>query len=149
MRRPPALPEQLLGQPFTVAQARAACLSGRRTRAKDLSSPCQGVRAPAAVEMTLLVRARVLAAATGAMVSHLTSAALWGFPLPLRFAAHHSIHLTCLPGDRAVRRKGVAGHQLVLSPDEITEGRYITCTSPLRTWFDLAAMLRLDELVSR
>lgn len=147
MRRPPALPKQLLSQPFTIAQARACGLTRRRTRAKDLNAPSHGVRVPAAIEITLLVRARSLADATGAIVSHLTAAALWGFPLPLCFEAHALIHLTRLPGGRAVRRKDVAGHELALRADEITEGRYVTCTSPLRTWFDLAAVLSLDEQV--
>ncbi|XAS66760.1 hypothetical protein V3C33_14930 [Micrococcaceae bacterium Sec5.7] len=147
MRRPPALPRHLLSQPFTIVQAKASGLTRRRTRAKDLNAPSHGIRVPAAIEITLLVRARSLADATGAIVSHLTAAALWGFPLPLCFEAHVLIHLTCLPGGRAVRRKDVAGHELALVPDEITEGRYVTCTSPLRTWFDLAGILSLDELV--
>ncbi|UVJ38803.1 endonuclease domain-containing protein [Arthrobacter sp. CJ23] len=60
---------------------------------------------------------------------------------------HAFIHLTQLPGKRAVRRKGVKGHQLRLHPDEITHGRMVTCTSALRTWFDLASVLDDDDLV--
>jgi very-short-patch-repair endonuclease len=41
----------------------------------------------------------------------------------------------------------VVGHQLVLQPPEITTGRHLQCTSPLRTWFDLAGILGLDDLV--
>lgn len=36
---------------------------------------------------------------------------------------------------------------MALDPAEITSGRLVTCTSALRTWFDLAGCLGLDELV--
>jgi very-short-patch-repair endonuclease len=39
------------------------------------------------------------------------------------------------------------GHQLILEPAEITTGRHVQCTSPLRTWFDLAGILGPDDLV--
>jgi hypothetical protein len=107
MPRPRPLPPALQAQPFTIRQATAAGLTRRRTRALDLASPCHGVRAPAAVEITLLIRARGLALATGAVVSHLSAAALWGFPLPLHFEDHKTIHLTSRGGARAVRRKSV------------------------------------------
>ncbi|MDQ0866674.1 hypothetical protein QF036_004255 [Arthrobacter globiformis] len=147
MPRPRPLPPALLGQPFTIRQAKAAGLTRRRARALDLARPCHGVRSPAAVEMTLLVRARGLALATGAVVSHLSAAALWGFPLPLHFEDHAVIHLTSRDGARAVRRKNVCGHRLPLPEDEICDGRYVACTSPLRTWFDLAGILSLQDLV--
>jgi hypothetical protein len=147
MPRPRPLPPALQGQPFTIRQATAAGLTRRRARALDLASPCHGVRSPAAVEITLLVRARGLALAPGAVVSHLSAAALWGFPLPLRFEDHAVIHLTSRDGARAVRRKNVCGHRLSLPEDEICEGRYVACTSPLRTWFDLAGILSLQDLV--
>jgi hypothetical protein len=99
------------------------------------------------VEITLLIRARGLALATGAVVSHLSAAALWGFPLPLCFEDHKIIHLTSRDGARAMRRKNVCGHRLPLPEDEISDGRYVACTSPLRTWFDLAGILTLQDLV--
>ncbi|MFE4837437.1 hypothetical protein ACFRAU_22490 [Arthrobacter sp. NPDC056691] len=147
MPRPRPLPPALQAQPFTIRQATAAGLTRRRARALDLAIPCHGVRAPAAVEITLLVRARGLALATGAVVSHLSAAALWGFPLPLRFEDHAVIHLTSRDGARAVRRKNVCGHRFALPDEEIVDGRYVACTSPLRTWFDLAGILSLQELI--
>ncbi|WP_251045474.1 hypothetical protein [Arthrobacter sp. ISL-5] len=147
MPRPCPLPPPLLGQPFTIKQAKAAGLTRRRARAQGLASPCHGVRIPASADLTLLVRARSLALATGAVASHLTAAALWGFPLPRCFETHEVVHLTCRRGGRAVRRKDVCGHQSVLLPDEIIEGRYVACTSPLRTWFDLAGVLGMLDLV--
>ena len=83
MRQPSELPPQLRNRPFTVAEARAAGLSRRRTRARDLVNPCHGVRAAVAATASLLERLRGLTAVTGAVVSHLSAAVLWGFPLPL------------------------------------------------------------------
>jgi very-short-patch-repair endonuclease len=147
MHRPSELPRDLLNQPFTVAQARAAGLSRRRTRAADLASPCHGVRTAASSGVSLRERLRALTAVSGAVVSHTSAAVLWGFPLPLYLERLGCIHLTSLPGRRSVRRKGVVGHQQALEAEEITAGRWLVCTSPLRTWFDLAGILSLDELV--
>lgn len=80
-------------------------------------------------------------------MSHASAAVLWGFPLPPAVERLIVIHLTTQPGQRAVRRKDVIGHQQALSPGEITAGRRVVCTSPLRTWFDLTSILSLDELV--
>lgn len=147
MRPLSELPAQLRNQPFTVAQARAAGLSRRRTRARDLISPCHGVRTAATPQDTSLERLRALAAVTGAVVSHLSAAVLWGFPLPFSRENLKAVHLTCGPGKRAVRHKDVVGHQQSLGPDEIVAGVWVSCTSPLRTWFDLAGMLSLDDVV--
>ncbi|MFE4543931.1 hypothetical protein [Arthrobacter sp. NPDC056727] len=57
------------------------------------------------------------------------------------------IHLTGRHGARAVRRKNVCGHRLPLPEEEIFDGRYVACTSPLRTWFDLAGILTLQDLI--
>ncbi|MCB5292996.1 hypothetical protein BJQ90_02441 [Arthrobacter sp. SO3] len=147
MRPPSELPLQLRNRPFTVAQARAAGLSRRRTRAEDLINPGHGVRTGATTQDTLLERLRALAAVTGGVVSHLSAAVLWGFPLPLSLDNLAVIHLTAGPGKRAVRHKHVVGHQQLLEPDEIVAGIWVSCTSPLRTWFDLAGILSLDDLV--
>ncbi|AXJ08481.1 hypothetical protein [Arthrobacter sp. PM3] len=154
MRPPTPLPAALAGRPFTAAEARSAGLSRRRLRAGDLVSPCHGVRVAVsgpgptpAADPTLLDRVCALAAVTGAVVSHLSAAVLWGFPLPLRLECLTAVHLTSPTGKRAVRRKDVVGHSQALDPDEITVGRQTVCTSPLRTWFDLATILTPDELV--
>lgn len=70
-----------------------------------------------------------------------------GFEIGGKATGREAIHVTCQPGEGSVRRKNTVGHQSVLTPDEITTGRHLRCTSPLRTWFDLAGILNLDELV--
>ncbi|WP_445153515.1 hypothetical protein ACTWLI_08660 [Arthrobacter sp. Hor0625] len=147
MRRPSELPPHLRHRPFSTAEARAAALGRGRTRARDLVSPCHGVRVAATAADTLLGRVHALAAVTDAVVSHLSAAALWGFPLPSGLGADAIVHLTSQPGHRAVRRKNVIGHQQFLAPEEIITGAHVRCTSPVRTWFDLANILSLDDLV--
>jgi very-short-patch-repair endonuclease len=105
------------------------------------------VRATAATPDSLLARVHALTVVTGAVVSHLSAAVLWGFPLPRALENLAVVHLTSQPGQRAVRHKNVVGHQLSLEPEEIVAGVRVSCTSPLRTWFDLAGILSLDELV--
>lgn len=147
MRTAKHLPVELHDTPFTVSAALTAGLTRRRTRATDLVSPCRGVRRQSGTEINLLERVRALVAATGAIPSHETAAGLWGFPLPLTLQDHESLHLTRQPGHRAVRRRGVIGHESALRPDEITQGRMLACTSAMRTWFDLALTLGEDDLV--
>lgn len=147
MRQPSELPPLLLHRPFSTAEARAAKLSRARLRARDLVSPCHGVRTAATAPDTLLRRVQALAAVTDAVVSHLSAAVLWGFPLPLALSAGAVVHVTSQPGHRAVRRKNVVGHQQLLAQEEIVTGAHVRCTSPLRTWFDLAGILSPEELV--
>ena len=147
MRQPSELPPRLQNRPFTVADARSAGLSRRRGRARDLVSPCHGVRAAASAEDNLLERLRALTVVTGAVVSYLSAAVLWGFPLPQALENLAVVHLTSQPGRRAVRRKNVVGHEQSLTPEEVVTGALVSCTSPLRTWFDLAGILSLDDLV--
>ena len=92
-------------------------------------------------------RLRAFTVVTGAVVSYLSAAALWGFPLPQALENMAVVHLTSPPGRRAVRRKNVVGHEQPLAPDEVVAGALVRCTSPLRTWFDLAGILCLDDLV--
>ncbi|BCW72639.1 hypothetical protein NicSoilB8_36830 [Arthrobacter sp. NicSoilB8] len=105
------------------------------------------MRVTALTPDSLLERAHALTAVTGAVVSHLSAAVLWGLPLPRALENLTVIHLTSRPGRRAVRHKHVVGHQQSLEPEEIVSGARVSCTSPLRTWFDLAGILSLDELV--
>lgn len=92
-------------------------------------------------------RLRALAAVTGATVSHLSAAVLWRFPLPPALENPAVIHLISDPSRRAVRHKYVVGHQQFLEPAEVVTGTWMNCTSPARTWFDLAGILSLDDLV--
>lgn len=85
--------------------------------------------------------AAVLAAGDDGLLSHRPAGRLWRI-LP---AADEWIDVTSPPG-RVVRRKGVVAHESVIAPDEREVVDGIPVTSPFRTVFDLAAVLKLREL---
>jgi very-short-patch-repair endonuclease len=83
--------------------------------------------------------AAVLAAGTGAVLSHRSAAALWG----MRDAAP-AIHDVIAP--RQCRRPGIRARHIVLPPDEITTEHGIPVTNPARTLLDLASVVTQHQL---
>lgn len=75
------------------------------------------------------------------MLSHRSAARLWRL-MPL---ADEWIDVVSPPG-RVVRRKGIVAHESVVADDERAVVGGIPVTSPFRTVFDLAAVLKLREL---
>lgn len=85
--------------------------------------------------------AAVLAVGDGALLSHRSAARLWWLmPLDVEW-----IDVTAPPG-RVVRRRGIVAHESVVADDERTVVDGIPVTSPFRTVFDLAAVLKMREL---
>jgi hypothetical protein len=99
MRKRSELPRNLKRDGFTVADAHAAGMSRKRTRAIDLETPFRGVRAVAGGEHDVRSRARAYAARMppGQFFSHTTAALMLGIPLPPRLA------LPLRPGRKRVR----------------------------------------------
>ncbi|MFL5834588.1 MAG: hypothetical protein ACJ76B_11520 [Solirubrobacterales bacterium] len=85
--------------------------------------------------------AAVLAAGETSLLSHRSAARLWQLMPP----AAEWIDVTSPPG-RVVRRKGIVAHESVVADDERVVLDEIPVTSPFRTVFDLAAVLKLREL---
>jgi hypothetical protein len=85
--------------------------------------------------------AAVLAAGKGAVLSHRSAGRLWRILPP----AAEWADITCPPG-RVVRRKGIVSHESPVRKDEWFVEDGIPVTSPFRTVFDLAAVLRMREL---
>ena len=84
--------------------------------------------------------AAVLAVGPDAVVSHQSAAALWG----IRPGRGDPIHVTA--PRKIKRREGIATHTAPLAPDERCENRGIPLTSPARTIFDMAAILKPQPL---
>ncbi|HEU5105089.1 MAG TPA: type IV toxin-antitoxin system AbiEi family antitoxin domain-containing protein [Solirubrobacterales bacterium] len=84
--------------------------------------------------------AAVLACGEGAVLSHHSAARLWG----LMPAGSEWINVTAL--GRRVRRDGIICHYGTIAADERQIIDEIPVTSPFRTVFDLAALLKLREL---
>jgi very-short-patch-repair endonuclease len=84
--------------------------------------------------------AAVLACGTEALLSHRSAARLWDLMPP----ATEWIDVT--RPDRRVRRDGIVSHRAEVLDDERGVVDAIPVTSPFRTVFDLAAVLKLREL---
>ena len=81
----------------------------------------------------------VLAAGPGAVLSHLSAAALWGVIAP---RARHPDVTTA----RRLRRPGIHFHCSLLPGDEVTTHEGIPVTTVSRTLFDLAGMVSVHQL---
>jgi len=77
--------------------------------------------------------------------SHLTAAALHGMRLPEQAHPGSPIHVSTSPGTRSPRLRGVTGHESDRTPVTLENG--LRLTSPIDTWCELAATLRIDDLV--
>lgn len=92
--------------------------------------------------------AACLACGPGAVVSHRSAAALWGF---LRARRGRTVDVSVRPGG-GTRRPGIAGHRPHgVEPDETTVLEGVPITTPCRTLYDLARVLRpklLERAVS-
>ncbi|TFC05493.1 DUF559 domain-containing protein [Cryobacterium adonitolivorans] len=149
MSRRSELPRGLDLDGFTVAEARAAGVNRKRTRARDLEIPFRGVRAFAGSGAAVAGLARAYAARMPAdhFFSHTTGALLLGLPLPRRLENDPRLHVSVLSPERALRMRGVVGHSVRGRPGLwIVNG--LTMTDPVSTWCDLAALLGPDDLIA-
>ncbi|WP_211320832.1 hypothetical protein [Arthrobacter livingstonensis] len=145
----PRLPGKCATRSFTYVEAVSAGATVSRLRARDLHTPSRQIRVPSGVEQTLLDRVRPYTAlGESRYISHSTAALLHGIPLPREFEQLRAVHLS-RPSSAAIpRRKGVIGHRQNLRDDEVMLLGDIPVTTPARTFLDLAAILRLDDLVA-
>ena len=149
MRLPASLPEPFRVAPFAVSAATSSGISPERLRRRDLDSPFWGVRVPGEPirSFEALCIAFAVRMPADAFFSHLTAARIFGMPVASRFAGDERLHVGTPPPRRAVRGRGVRGHQLTGDPSEIVIVRDLPLTSPARTWIDLARGMTIEELV--
>jgi hypothetical protein len=93
------------------------------------------------------IDAVLLGAPPGAVLSHLTAAALWGLEVPM-VADDRRVHFS-VPVDRRVRsRADRRVHGATVPPPETRQIGGLLVTSPSRTWIDLAAVLAPGALLA-
>ncbi|GAA5031287.1 hypothetical protein ACFQRL_10555 [Microbacterium fluvii] len=162
MPKPKPLPPTLQGRAFTTGEAAAHGVSKSRLRRSDLSTPVRGHHEPrtepapvdpdeqpwqkARRELLARARAEHLRLPTGAALSHLTAAAVHGFPLSMKRLASGTIHITTTSDAARRRHRGVKVHPLPRDERRVVVDD-MWLTHPLDTWCALASMLPLDELV--
>ncbi len=146
-----ALPDALVGRPFTVAEGLRAGMTRSELRHPSLRVPFRGVRVPATVPDDLRTRCRAarLLLPGGAVFTGATAASLLGLPVPTALdpGVRRSLPLDALvpAGGPRTRvdglrvRSGVTG----TPPGD----RRLLVVRPARAWSSLGACLALDDLV--
>jgi hypothetical protein len=93
------------------------------------------------------VRAVLLGAPAGALVSHQTAASLFGLQIPLS-PEDVRVHLTVPPPTRVRHRADRRIHVSAVPAAQIQRRAGVALTSPGRTWLDLAAHLPAGALLA-
>lgn len=89
----------------------------------------------------------LLTAPPGAIVSHVTAAALWDVAVPLQ-PDDPRVHVTVSTGSAVRGRADRCIHRSPLSPAEVTRYDGLWVTTPARTWRDLACVLAAPALLA-
>jgi len=136
---------------FTLAEARAEGLSATTVRSRAWNAPHRGVRVLAGREddherLAALIRALP----DGAFCCGPTAAVLLGLPAPRRIAssALRTPFIAVSRGQTRVRRQGMIARRLDVAAGEIVDIGGIRCSSPARTWAELAESLSVAELTA-
>jgi hypothetical protein len=118
-------------------------------RAGDLARPYPGVRLHQGADTTVpalsaAFHERML---PGQFFSHATAARLHGLPLPSRFDRDAPIHVSAIAPAQCPRLAGVLGHRLKAGSVTVVHREGLPLAGAVDTWCQLAASLRLDELI--
>lgn len=149
MHRQTPLPPAFEVGAFTFAEARAAGVSAKRLRSRDVEHPFWGVclAAGSAIDLNDRCRAIQQRMPVGAFFSHATAARLYGMPLPAQLEAEPLLHVTVVDPDRALRATGVIGHRVAVLPG-VNRVAGIPVLEPIAVWCQLADVLTLNDLVA-
>ncbi len=122
-------------------------MPAQRLRRADLTAPFHGVRSLPGADDELVERCAAYRAAMreGTFFSHVTAAALYGLPLPMRFRGR-DIHVSSVLPVRAPKGRGVIGHALG-HPPPLRTVCGLKVPEPQEVWCELAALLTVEELV--
>ena len=149
MHIPTSLPPGFEVAAFTFAEARAAGISAKRLRSRDVQHPFWGVCVAAGTVHNLNDRCRALQERmpAGAFFSHATAALLHGMPLPASLENDPSLHVTVVDPDRTLRIAGVSGHRAA-NPPGLSSVAGLPVLEPISAWCQLASVLELNDLVA-
>jgi hypothetical protein len=129
--------------------ARAGGITDEQLRHRDVVRLSRDTYLPRAVarDLPALVAAVLLTAPPGAVVSHVTAAALWGVAIPLQ-PEQRAVDITVGTGSAVRARRDRVVHRRPLTDDETTRHHGIPVTTPARTWRDLAMVLQSAALLA-
>jgi hypothetical protein len=147
-----ALPQGLVGRPFTLAEGRAAGLSPWALDGSGLRAPTRGVRtaenAPAAGDVAARCRELLPVLPPEAVFSHVTGLHLLGIDRPRGLRRPDDIHLEVPSTRYRPRRRGVTSHHSTTSAQlpAVLRGGLPVVPAP-RLWVQLAGELDDAEVV--
>jgi hypothetical protein len=133
----PPVPPRVAG-PLDRAGAAALGITDWQLRHQDVVRTSRDTYLPLLADHLDRVRAVLLGAPEGAVVSHLTAARLWAWEVPL-VGEDLRVHLTVRPELRIRQRRDRRIHFSAVPPPETRRRHGVTVTSPSRTWIDLAS----------
>jgi hypothetical protein len=135
---PPVPPR--VDRPLDRSGARSAGISDWQLRHRETLRTSRNTYLPASAALDLRQRidAVLLGAPAGAVLSHLSAAAIWGFEVSLT-SDDGLVHLTVPRGPRVRSRADRRIHCSDVPAAQTRTLRGLTLTSPSRTWLDLAS----------
>lgn len=145
------LPDGLTARPFTRREGISAGLGRGRLLGPDLSRPAHGLRSATPVEsLPQRVAALAVALPDDVAFSHITSAALWGLPLPRTVEVQNDLDVIRRTDRGRIRRAGCLGHKGLES--RATHHLHgVRVVDLADTWCDLGEVLArglcVDDLV--
>jgi hypothetical protein len=130
--------------------ARAAGITDKQLRHREVARLSRDTYVPAGLVGQLRTRlpAVLLTAPAGAVVSHVTAAAIWGIEVPLQPPSDRRADLTVPLASRAESRSDRRIYRGELPGDDVTTLSGLPVTTPARTWRDLAAVLHQPALLA-
>lgn len=135
----PPVPPRVHG-PLDRRSALADGITDWHLRHDDVLRSSRDTYLPRVADELQRIRAVLLGAPAGAVVSHLTAAGLWGFDVPL-VPADQPVHLTVGRHARRRHRRDRRLHFVDVPPPETRSRHGVLTTSASRTWIDLAAVV--------
>ncbi len=135
---------------FTIAEGAHHGLTPSTMRAAVWTIPHAGIRVAESSTQGDVLAALLRALPAHAFFCGPTAAVLHGLPLPyaLSTTAWERPFIGVPADQNRIRRPGTTGRALAVVPDDIVEVHGIRCTSPLRTWAELAEMLGVGQLTA-
>lgn len=117
------------------------------------TTPARGVRLKGDVPVTheVLAQALILASDRDSFACDLTAAHLWSMAVPHGFGLEvdaQACAVAVLRDGSRIKARGARGRRLELPKSHLTEIRGIPITTPARTWFDCASLIKWADLVA-
>lgn len=147
---PRRIPRSRITGPTTRSDVLAAGLSVRELRHPTVRRLSRDTYLPKALSGDLVSRfsAVLLTAPSGAVISHLSAADVWGLQVPFRSRDDERVHITVPTDSRAESRRDRRLYRSPIRSEDVVRRRSVPTTSPARTWRDLAAILESPALLA-